>query len=326
MVKYYYVGGTRIAMRTGGSVNTAVKWLLGDHLGSTSVTTDYDGDLLSRTLYKPWGEVRYQSGTLPTKYTYTGQYSHTADFGLMYYNARWYDSSLGRFAQADSMVPGAGNPMAWDRYAYTFNNPINYTDPNGHAPTPCSGANCFQVQISADKGTPLRDTLNNLSQNMDYVMTGTFLKGTISAGVGGFLTERILAAPTLEIPQPVSVAGGLIVGLGIEVATVGVVWEQIGEQHALDDAVDHMAELEKLGLGYIATFDSKTGFFEICSGAGEDCQNWTFEEKGNLKVLEEFFTLLDYEQKDQEDENGNNIYLPVVSNNGSGGSGDNNYE
>ncbi len=63
-------------------------------------------------LYKPWGEVRYASGTLPTDYTYTGQYSHTADFGLMYYNARWYDPALGRFAQADTIVPGAGKGNA----------------------------------------------------------------------------------------------------------------------------------------------------------------------------------------------------------------------
>jgi hypothetical protein len=32
------------------------------------------------------------------------------------------------------MVPGAGNPMAWDRYAYSLNNPINYTDPSGNVP------------------------------------------------------------------------------------------------------------------------------------------------------------------------------------------------
>ncbi len=28
------------------------------------------------------------------------------------------------------------NPIAFDRYAYTFNNPVRYTDPTGHAPTP----------------------------------------------------------------------------------------------------------------------------------------------------------------------------------------------
>jgi RHS repeat-associated protein len=104
-VKYYYAGAQRVAMRTGSSANSSVKWLLGDHLGSTSVTANYDGASPVTQLYKPWGEVRYSSGTLPTKYTYTGQYSNMSDFGLMFYNARWYDPALGRFAQADTYVP-----------------------------------------------------------------------------------------------------------------------------------------------------------------------------------------------------------------------------
>ena len=35
------------------------------------------------------GEVRYNAGTTPTKYTYTGQYSNTADFGLTC-ATKWY--------------------------------------------------------------------------------------------------------------------------------------------------------------------------------------------------------------------------------------------
>ena len=58
--------------------------------------------------------------------------SMTDAFGLMYYNARWYDPALGRFSQADTLIPGAGNPLAWDRYAYTLDNPLRYTDPSGH--------------------------------------------------------------------------------------------------------------------------------------------------------------------------------------------------
>ena len=30
------------------------------------------------------------------------------------------------------MVPRAGNPMAWDRYAYVLNNPLRFIDPSGH--------------------------------------------------------------------------------------------------------------------------------------------------------------------------------------------------
>jgi RHS repeat-associated protein len=89
------------------------------------------GTLHSQQLYKPWGETRYTSATsLPTRYQYTGQYPYTADFGLHFYNARWYDSSLGRFAQADSIVPGGVQGL--DRYAYVNNNALRYNDPTGH--------------------------------------------------------------------------------------------------------------------------------------------------------------------------------------------------
>jgi len=65
--------------------------------------------------------VRYttSNSTLPTRYTYTGQYSYIADdatdlggagFGLMFYNARWYDPVLGRFAQADNIIAGDMHP------------------------------------------------------------------------------------------------------------------------------------------------------------------------------------------------------------------------
>ena len=58
----------------------------------------------------------------------------TAPYWLLYfYGARWYDPVLGRFTQADSIIPSPGNPMAWDRYAYVMNSPMKYTDPTGHA-------------------------------------------------------------------------------------------------------------------------------------------------------------------------------------------------
>ncbi|MFZ6027927.1 MAG: RHS repeat-associated core domain-containing protein [Chloroflexota bacterium] len=135
VTKYYTAGGTKIAMRKAG---TTFQWLLGDHLGSTSVAYRHSDGQTTRQLYKPWGESRYTSGTLPTKYTYTGQYSYAtsvaSDFGLHYYNARWYDSQLGRFAQADTLVPNPAYSVDWDRYAYVRNNPINHTDSTGHWP------------------------------------------------------------------------------------------------------------------------------------------------------------------------------------------------
>jgi len=133
VTKYHYAGTQRIAMRQNGDLF----FIIGDHLGSTSLVTDSNGAVISEVKYKAWGEVRYASGTTLTNYTYTGQYSYVSDFGLMFYNARWYDPSLGRFAQADTIVPSGVQGL--DRYAYGLNNPSRYTDPSGHIPVDCYG-------------------------------------------------------------------------------------------------------------------------------------------------------------------------------------------
>ena len=43
------------------------------------------------------------------------------------------DPALGRFTQADTIVPQPGNPQALNRYAYGLNNPVKYNDPTGHS-------------------------------------------------------------------------------------------------------------------------------------------------------------------------------------------------
>jgi RHS repeat-associated protein len=129
VTKYYYAGSTRIALRQNGTLY----YLLSDHLGSTTLVTDASGNIVSELRYKPWGETRYNSGSTPTRYQYTGQYSYTPDFGLYFYNARWYDPTLGRFTQPDSLIPEQSQgAQAWDRYAYVNNNPVRYNDPSGH--------------------------------------------------------------------------------------------------------------------------------------------------------------------------------------------------
>ena len=60
--------------------------------------------------------------------------SASEGFGLMFYNARWYDPALGRFAQADSIVPPGAQGL--DRYAYANNNALSYIDPDGHFAIP----------------------------------------------------------------------------------------------------------------------------------------------------------------------------------------------
>ncbi len=43
-----------------------------------------------------------------------------------------YDPVLARFISPDPIIPDLCDPQMLNRYAYARNNPLKYTDPNGH--------------------------------------------------------------------------------------------------------------------------------------------------------------------------------------------------
>jgi len=127
---YYYMGGI---MREDDGTSNTVFYLLKDNLSGTSVTVDAGGSIVGEPRYSAFGDTRYSSGSTPTTKRYTGQRQET-DIGLYFYGSRWYDPSLGHFVQADTIIPDPYASQAYDRYAYTYNNPVNFTDPSGHGP------------------------------------------------------------------------------------------------------------------------------------------------------------------------------------------------
>jgi RHS repeat-associated protein len=135
---YYKHGASRVAMRTHMS---DVSWLHSDHLGSSSLATDNIGAQVvnSDQRYSPFGGTRVAASGMKSKYGFTDQYSFAETTGLLDFNARMYSPLLGRFISADTIVPGAGNPQAFNRYSYVLNNPLGYTDPSGHCPKPTVG-------------------------------------------------------------------------------------------------------------------------------------------------------------------------------------------
>ncbi|MEW5959829.1 MAG: RHS repeat-associated core domain-containing protein [Chloroflexota bacterium] len=109
-------------------------YVLGDHLGSTSVVVDDSGSQVGHVLYDAYGAI--VENTLPAGLTdrlYTGQVFDAAT-GLYYYNARYYDPYTGQFTQPDSLVADPLDPRAWNRFSYVYGDPVNYSDPSGHEP------------------------------------------------------------------------------------------------------------------------------------------------------------------------------------------------
>jgi len=91
--------------RVASPVSDTTIYLHGDHLGSVSAATSSTGAILSRQAFTPWGELRAGGGDVTqTTRDFTGQKKD--DTGLLFSNARYYDPKLGRFASADSVVPG----------------------------------------------------------------------------------------------------------------------------------------------------------------------------------------------------------------------------
>ena len=170
----------RVTMRTGSS---KVNYLLGDHLGSTAITTNSSGVKSAEIRYFPWGTTRYTSGTTPTTFRFTGQRLESG-IGLYFYNTRWYDAAAGRFAQGDTIIPGAGNPQAWDRYAYTNNNPVRYTDPTGHR-------NCEEDDYNCPGGRPPALTLTvSLATTQEIYYTDTYNTTMTTTSSGSILPQR----------------------------------------------------------------------------------------------------------------------------------------
>jgi RHS repeat-associated protein len=213
VTKYYFVGATRLAVRTGGTLS----FLLGDHLGSSSVTTDANGAKTASALYKAFGETRYTLGALGTDYKFTGQRLQ-AELGIYWFQSRWMDPSLGRFTQPDTIVPtSTQGTQAFDRYAYVNNNPVRYNDPTGHQaegdedeskdsdeledivqddddPPPCSeDPTCDPFIDKVYTEGEIQKMIDLLDQYYDDAIGGAILAGVV-AGISGILLQGYVTA------------------------------------------------------------------------------------------------------------------------------------
>ena len=98
----------------------ATQYFHADGLGSIVALSNATGGTEATAQYDAWGNVLASTGTIP-RYGYTGR--EPDETGLIYYRARYYDPTIGRFTQRDPIgLQGGLNP-----YAYANANPVNFT-------------------------------------------------------------------------------------------------------------------------------------------------------------------------------------------------------
>jgi RHS repeat-associated protein len=102
-----------------------IEAILADALGSTVALTDGAGEIATEYTYEPFGATTINGPPTGNGFTYTGREDDGT--ALKYYRARYYHPGLQRFISEDPIGLKGGINV----YAYTFNSPLNLTDPTG---------------------------------------------------------------------------------------------------------------------------------------------------------------------------------------------------
>lgn len=173
----YDGGGQLVAEYSTELAQTArVGYLTKDHLGSPRITTDEDGEVVSRHDYLAYGEdVAEVLGAVGGRSSgqgygaadeirkkYTG-YERDDESGLDYAKARYYNSYHGRYTSSDPLMASADtkNPQTFNRYTYVLNSPYKFTDPLGLIPQ--------NKSANGGKGWAWCSTCRSFDDGIEYV-------------------------------------------------------------------------------------------------------------------------------------------------------------
>ncbi len=114
-----------------------------DHLGSITDLVSISGNIVQSYQYSAFGNlvsVKDSSGSdissdpvVKPMFTFTSR-EYDSESGLMYYRARYYDSSIGRFLEIDPDPGIPTAPLSFNtKYAYALNNPALFRDSSGRS-------------------------------------------------------------------------------------------------------------------------------------------------------------------------------------------------
>ena len=191
-----------------------VSYLTTDHLGSPRVITDANGVVTSRKDFAAFGdETITAQRTTGLGYTppsvrqdYTG-YQKDNESGLEYAQARYYNSSHGRFTSVDPLTASASirNPQTFNRYTYALNSPYKFTDPlglavgvNGNPPAQPRSDTCSAEFSSCDGGNSSSPGEAEYLQGLENTRDVNSAIGAIGRGDQSSAAAICASNPNLE--------------------------------------------------------------------------------------------------------------------------------
>jgi len=219
------------------------------------------------------GETRLTTGTIFTDKLFTGQ-REMAGLGIYHYGARFYSPKLGRFLSPDTIIPGAANPQAYNRYSYVLGNPLKYTDPTGHGQchtqedcedivdTPMRTGNPHNgggSNNNANNGNP-HDDDNDIDPNPNSLpapdVTLPIPTQSSFQDILGRIAEFSFGAVLIGVGAIAVIGGGFIVGAAIVEVFAGVA----------TGPLDALVVLHALAVGTVGTGFALVGVAGVFAG------------------------------------------------------------
>lgn len=216
-----------------------VRYYHPDHLGSSSIVTDANGQPISEKAFHPFGETRHALASTEESYQFT-QKERDRESGLDYFEARYLNAALGRFASTDPkyLAPDGlsssdlgsflGRPQALNLYAYVFNNPLRYNDPTGLDGKEAFGWGNDAVGVVAGTAEEAALLQSKTTPLFPLMSSGT---GKVVGIVGKGTAVISVGMKAIDFARdPSSATGGQLLNegaktlTGIVCAPVGLVW------------------------------------------------------------------------------------------------------
>lgn len=209
---------------------TRASYVYSDHLGSATVVADHSGSRVEERDFDGIGRrVDPDTGRLVapdpvsarlTDLSFTGQREEPG-LNLHNYGARFYDPTIGRFLQPDTIIQAPYNPQNLNRYSYVLNDPLNLVDPSGN------------VLVRFDRGVTVWDEFGGFTQilpgdvyDVNYLVGGiySYVSATGKASAGG-APAYFLATP-IDRPSSAPSYPGVVTASG-EPTLVGTVSSEV---------------------------------------------------------------------------------------------------
>ena len=182
-----------------------VRYYHQDHLGSSAVVADADGQLVSETVNYAFGLPRYEftPRALKDPYQFT-QKERDTESGLYQVSARFLLPGAGRFLSTDPLLTSphrligvARNPQEYNPYSYTGNRPLVHSDESGKVANFVIGAVASavvdasaQIIIPMAKGQSFSQAIDNFS--VKSVLFSAALGAATSGGAAAIGANAIV--------------------------------------------------------------------------------------------------------------------------------------